>query len=120
MIARDHLAPDASSRDPSEERGAREGKDCRSEKGTARPVLSGRDGIRVGDRVVIRNLDDNKTSTFTLSTARDDQANGVLGSASPLGRVLLGAAEEDEVEFEAGGRTRRVLIVRTEHSASAA
>ena len=92
----------------------------RHRKMTTRKALSERDGIRLGDRVVIRYLDDNRTATFTLSTARDDEANGVLGSDSPLGRVLLGAAEEDEVEFEAGGRTRRVLIVRTERPASAA
>ena len=35
-----------------------------------------------------------------------------------MGRELLGLAEEDEIEFEAGGRVRRVMIVRTERPAA--
>jgi len=53
-----------------------------------------------------------------LSKDRDDPSNGVLGAASPLGRELLGLAEEDEVEFETAGQIRRVLIVKTERAAA--
>jgi very-short-patch-repair endonuclease len=73
-------------------------------------------GIRAGDRVVIRYLDDNKSATFTLSPTRDDLTNGFLAANSPLGRELVGLTEEDETEFEVNGRIRRVLIVRTERS----
>ena len=76
-------------------------------------------GIRVGDRVVIRYLDDNKTATFILSPTRDDLTNGFLAVNSPLGRELVGLTEEDETEFEVNGRMRRVLIVRTERSIAA-
>ena len=76
-------------------------------------------GIRVGDRLIVRYLDDNKSAAFTLSKDRDDPSNGVLGAASPLGRELLGLAEEDEVEFETAGQIRRVLIVKTERAAAA-
>jgi TPR repeat protein len=68
-------------------------------------------GMRSGDRVVIRYLDDNKTATHTLSNARNDPANGVLSVASPLGEQLLGRVEGDETEFEVAGRLRRILIV---------
>jgi transcription elongation GreA/GreB family factor len=40
--------------------------------------------------------------------------------SSPLGSLLVGCHEEDEVEFEAGGVARRVLIVRTERVSAAA
>jgi very-short-patch-repair endonuclease len=76
-------------------------------------------GIRVGDRVVIRYLDDNKSATFTLSPTRDDLTNGFLAVNSPLGRELVGLTEEDETDFEVNGRMRRVLIVRTERSVAA-
>lgn len=72
-------------------------------------------GIRCGDRVIIRYLDDNKIATFTLSSDRNDQVNGLLSINSPLGRQLIGLVEEDEAEFEVdGGGKRRVLVVRTE------
>jgi very-short-patch-repair endonuclease len=73
-------------------------------------------GIRVGDRVIIRYLDDNKTATFILSATRDDLTNGFLAVNSPLGKELVGLTEEDETEFEVKGRMRRVLIVRTDRS----
>jgi very-short-patch-repair endonuclease len=74
-------------------------------------------GIRAGDRIVIRYLDDNKLATLTLSRDQDDPANGLVAVTSPLGRELVGANEEDEIEFAAADRTRRALIVRTERAA---
>ena len=71
-------------------------------------------GIRSGDRVVIRYLDDNKIATFTLTNDRNDPMNGLLSISSPLGRRLIGLVEEDEAEFEGDGGKRRVLVVRTE------
>ena len=76
------------------------------------------DGIRSGDRVVVRYLDDNKMATFTLSRERHDPINGILSVASPLGSRLIGRVEEDETEVEVDGRSRPVLIVRTERPAA--
>jgi very-short-patch-repair endonuclease len=76
-------------------------------------------GIRPGDRVALRTLDDNKVTTVTVSDGRDDPANGFLPAASPLGAALLGLSEEDEAEWEEGGRLRRALVVRTERRALA-
>jgi very-short-patch-repair endonuclease len=76
-------------------------------------------GIRIGDRVAIRYLDDSKAMMFTLSSDRDDPTNGFLAAHSPLGKELIGLAEEDEAEFEVDGRVRRVLVVRTERSIAA-
>ena len=70
-----------------------------------------RNDIQLGDRIIVRYLDDNKTMSFVLSAERNDPVNGVIGATSPLGSQLLGCNEEDEVEFEAGGVVRRVLIM---------
>jgi very-short-patch-repair endonuclease len=75
-------------------------------------------GIRLGDRVIVRYLDDNKTATFTLSGERHDPINGLVSVTSPIGKQLLGLAEEDEAELETDGRVQRVLIVRTEREAA--
>ena len=71
-----------------------------------------RQGIRPGDRITIRYLDDNKTTTLTLSYERNDPTNGVLSVASPLGKQVIGLVEGDETEFEVAGRLRPILIVR--------
>jgi very-short-patch-repair endonuclease len=71
-------------------------------------------GIQLGDRIIVRYLDDNKTMSFVLKGERDDPINGVLSATSPLGSQLLGCSEEDEVEFEAGGAVRRVLVMHAD------
>ena len=72
------------------------------------------DAIRIGDRVVIQYLDDRKQLTVTLTKDRDDITNGYLPVTSPLGSQLLGASEDEEVEFNIGDRVRRVLILRAD------
>jgi len=57
-----------------------------------------------------------QATTFTLSTTHDDITNGYLAASSALGRELLGLAE-DEIDFEAGGRVRRIMIELTERPA---
>ncbi|PZA11562.1 DNA helicase [Rhodopseudomonas palustris] len=69
-------------------------------------------GIEVGDRIVVRYLDDNKTASFVLSQDRHDPVNGVISVGTAFGRQMVGFSEEDEIEIEDGGQSRRVLIVR--------
>lgn len=69
-------------------------------------------GIKVGDSIVVRFLDDNKATSFVLSRDRHDPVNGLVGAETPFGKQLLGFNEEDEIEVETDGRSRRVLIVR--------
>ena len=79
-----------------------------------------RSGIEVGDRVIVRYLDDNKIMSFVLSNDRDDPVNGFVSASSPLGSQLFGSNEEDEVEFVANGVARWVLVVRTQREQVAA
>jgi very-short-patch-repair endonuclease/transcription elongation GreA/GreB family factor len=81
--------------------------------------LGALNGVRAGDRGIIRYLDNNKTATFTLTGDRHDPTNGFLSVASPLGKQLIGLVEEDETELEIDGHGRRVLIVRTERQSAA-
>jgi len=71
-------------------------------------------GIQIGDRVIVRYLDDNKQLSFVLSEDQNDPTNGIVSTTSPLGSKLLGLNEEDEVEFEVNGKIRCAIIVRTE------
>lgn len=71
-------------------------------------------GIGEGDRVVVRYLDTNKTATYTLTLGTSDEINGILSTTSPMGKALLGLAEEDEAEFEVGGSIRRIIVIRVE------
>lgn len=77
-----------------------------------------RNGLRSGDRVIIRYIDDNKTATSTLTSDRNDPLNGLLAVNSPLGSQLIGLVEKDEAELEINGQKRRVLVVRTERQSS--
>lgn len=83
---------------------------------TAMSVVKRR-GVSVGDRVVIRYLDDDKTATYTLSDKQNDPANKVLATTSPLGKQILGLVEEDETQIEVAGRLRPILIIRIERQA---
>jgi transcription elongation GreA/GreB family factor len=77
-------------------------------------------GIQIGDRVIVRYLDDNKQLSFILTNNKNDPTNGTLSISSPLGSKLVGLNEEDEVEFETNGRVRRVMVVKAETGEAAA
>lgn len=52
------------------------------------------------------------TTSFVLSRDRHDPVNGLVGAETPLGKQIIGFNEEDEIEIDDAGRSRRVLIVR--------
>lgn len=64
--------------------------------------------------MVVRYLDTNKTATYTLTLGTSDEINGILSTTSPMGKALLGLAEEDEADFEVGGSIRRIIVIRVE------
>lgn len=84
----------------------------RSKTETVRSPTPAEGGIKVGDSIVVRYLDDNRTASFVLSSNRHDPVNGLVGAETALGKQIIGFNEEDEIEIEDAGRTRRVLIVR--------
>ncbi len=71
----------------------------------------------VGDRVVIRFLDDPKANPlcFILSDRSDDRLNGFLSLLSPLAKALCAASPGDEIVVNDGNRKRPVLYMTLEH-----
>jgi transcription elongation GreA/GreB family factor len=67
--------------------------------------------IRAGGRVSIQYLDDGRTATYTLSSERNDPANGVLSVTSPLGRQVLGLSVGEKAKLELADKVRDVLIL---------
>ncbi len=67
--------------------------------------------ISVGDRVVLIFSDDQKRLSARLIDGANDLERGRLSIQSPLGRVVVGAEEGDEVELPLeNGKQRKVLI----------
>jgi transcription elongation GreA/GreB family factor/very-short-patch-repair endonuclease len=76
-----------------------------------------REDIAIGDRVVFQYLDDRKQLAVTLTRDRTDFVNGFLSALSPLGAELLGKSEDEEIEIDLEGRSRRVLILKVDRLA---
>jgi very-short-patch-repair endonuclease/transcription elongation GreA/GreB family factor len=70
-----------------------------------------RDGIGLGDKIVLLFSDDQRRISLRLTEASHDLEKGLLSSTSVLGKAIKGAEEGDEIEFEQDdGRRRKALI----------
>lgn len=84
------------------------------------------DAVNIGTRVTILELSSQHRETLTILGAWDfDVDKGIVSYLSPLAQVLLNHKVNDEVDFDADGRTKRYRIesieayVSTPPSASA-
>jgi very-short-patch-repair endonuclease len=74
-----------------------------------------RDGIVIGDKIVVLFADDQCRMSLRLTAATHDMENGLLSSESPFGRAVKEAEEGDEIEFEQDdGRHRKALVESVE------
>jgi very-short-patch-repair endonuclease/transcription elongation GreA/GreB family factor len=74
-----------------------------------------RDGIVIGDKIVVLFADDQCRMSLRLTEATHDIENGLLSSESSLGRAIKDAEEGDEIEFQQDdGRQRKALIESVE------
>lgn len=94
---------------------ARDAAEAARARGSDRPG-SAADGLRAGDRVVLRRIGDGTTASYTLSAERDDPVNGWLGIGTPLGAALLGRSVEDEIEGQGSAGGDRYVVLRTERA----
>jgi very-short-patch-repair endonuclease len=79
--------------------------------------LPRREGISIGDKIVLVFGDDKRRISVRLTEGANDLDKGLLSSASPLGGVVIGAEEGDEVEFrDDDGRCRKALIEKIDRS----
>ena len=82
------------------------------------PSQSGTDSqLVVGDRVVIRYLDDPKAKPlcYILTNRSDDRINGYLSLSSALARALCEASPGDEILVDEGKSHRPILYMTLEH-----
>ncbi len=82
-----------------------------------------RDRIGLGSTVTVLDLDSDRETTYELVVPElSDLQRGLVSTASPVGRGLLGKKVGDEVEIAipSGRRCFEVLAVRTLHEKDAA
>jgi transcription elongation GreA/GreB family factor len=73
--------------------------------------LVARNGIAIGDRIILNFSDDQRRISARLTESPHDLEKGLLSVTSRLGKAVSGAEEGDEVEFEQDdGRRRKVMI----------
>jgi very-short-patch-repair endonuclease len=74
-------------------------------------------GARVGDHVVVRYSDTNKVRRVLLSSTESRPDDGVVHVSQPLGRAMLGADVDDEIQFPHREGVRSAIIERIERRA---
>ena len=68
--------------------------------------------IGIGSSFILRDLTQKESGTFTLvSPAEVDLDNGKISVASPVGRMLLGKREGDQITAEFPWGTSRFRII---------
>ncbi len=74
--------------------------------------------LAVGDRVVIRYLDDQRSRPefYILTQRPSDPVNGFLSLSSPLARALSDASPGDEITVRIGDRDRPILFMHFERA----
>ncbi|MPZ36181.1 MAG: AAA family ATPase [Rhodospirillales bacterium] len=70
--------------------------------------------VEVGDRVQVQIGDESRVRVILLTADRHDPDLGVVSVKHPAGAALLGAREEEEIEFSVGDRTMHWMVIRIE------
>jgi transcription elongation factor GreA len=71
-----------------------------------------KDRVGLGSRVTVLDTRKDERITYKLVTSEDvDVANGLISTASPIGRGLLGKRVGDEIKISIPGGAREMEIV---------
>jgi very-short-patch-repair endonuclease len=70
--------------------------------------------VAIGDRVQVQIGDESRVRVVLLTADRHDPDLGVVSVKHPAGAALLGAREEEEIEFSIDGRDMRWMVVSIE------
>ncbi|MGH9440235.1 MAG: GreA/GreB family elongation factor, partial [Terriglobia bacterium] len=70
--------------------------------------------VEIGDRVQIQANSEARIRTVTLTEGQHDPDFAQISVDHPSGAALLGAEEEDEIEFEIDGKPHRWMVVHVE------
>jgi len=72
-----------------------------------------RDRVGLGSKVVVLDVNKDEELTYKLVTSEEADANsGLISTASPIGRGLLGRQVGDEVKISIPGGTRTMEILK--------
>lgn len=78
------------------------------------------EGVQIGDRVQVQISGDTRVRLVRLTANRHDPDLGVISAQHPSGAALLGADEDDEIEFEIDGKTHRWMVVKIDRELTTA
>ncbi|WP_131194912.1 AAA domain-containing protein [Lichenihabitans psoromatis] len=68
----------------------------------------------LNDRIVLTFADDKKPRSLLLTDGPEDVGRGLIFIDSPLGRILAGREEDDEIELMLDGAIRKAMVERIE------
>ena len=77
-------------------------------------------GVRIGDVVQVQTGADARVRIVRLTANRHDPELGVISVQHPSGAALLGAHEDDEIEFEIDHRVHRWLVLKVDRETAMA
>jgi transcription elongation GreA/GreB family factor/very-short-patch-repair endonuclease len=70
--------------------------------------------VEIGDRVQVQMSGDTRVRVVKLTSDKHDPDLGIISAQHPSGAALLGAEEDEEIEFEIDGKPRRWMIIKIE------
>ncbi len=77
-------------------------------------------GVRIGDHVQIQISGDARVRIVRLTEDKHDPDLGIISARHPSGAALLGASEDDEIEFEIDGNVHRWMVVKINNESAEA
>jgi Transcription elongation factor, GreA/GreB, C-term len=81
---------------------------------TKPPEENGGASVEIGDRVQVQVGEDTRVRVLTLTADRHDPDVGIISVRHPAGAALLGAQEDEEVEFEIDNNPRQWMVIKIE------
>jgi very-short-patch-repair endonuclease len=81
---------------------------------TKPPEENGGASVEIGDRVQVQVGEDTRVRVLTLTADRHDPDLGIISVRHPAGAALLGAQEDEEVEFEIDNNPRQWMVIKIE------
>jgi hypothetical protein len=74
----------------------------------------GGNAVEIGDRVQVQVGEDTRARVISLTANRHDPDLGIISVRHPAGAALLGAQEDEEIEFELDNKLRQWMIIKIE------
>ena len=70
--------------------------------------------VEIGDRIQVQMSGDTRVRVVKLMTDKHDPDLGIISAQHPSGAALLGAEEDEEIEFEIDGKPHQWMIIKIE------